>query len=237
MKINANDLTFHLRLVSMKDRIPTVAFGKDFSAEVVDIDDEVVLKVGKTVKFPSEFAVMDLKDFLRIVNSFSGDIDFEIKDTKLVIDSAIGRINYQLADPKSVETTLKNFDSIESDSFGKDTVSLEVDSGFLDSYNRFVKLVNPDIVEFSVSGKKLVIKLVSTRGHEGEVEISQFDKAPSKSMAEKINSCKVSAKALSAVLDGIHLPEEETFVMSLDTAVKIVYRDAYTFIISRRAAE
>lgn len=238
MKIDAALLTAHLRLVSMKGRIQSVVFLKDFAVEVVDSDEEVVLKATSILSFTHTFAVMDLSDFLKIIDSFVGELDFEIrKDGKLIIDSAIGTISYQLADPDTIDTTLKSFTKIQNSQFKDDSfdTTIEVDASFLDSYNRMAKLISPDLVEFFVKGAKLMSKLVSSRGHEAEVEVAKFAEAPSKSTQEKVAACKINADSFKAVLDGILLPGEEKFTMTIDGALRIVYR-TYTFIISKQEA-
>ncbi len=226
-KISADRLAGHLRLISMKGRIQGVAFEKNFAAEVVDSDEEICLQAVTDLEFASSFAVMDVADLLKIVDAFAGDIGLETKDDKLEIETTDGTIYYQLADADTIDTRFKGFEKLVEASF-KGALKLIVGSLFLDSYDRFQKLISPSIIEFFVKDGKMMLRMTADSGHYAEIDVAPTD-------VSKIPEFKIGAAALRSVLDGIVLPGEEMMQLVIGETLGVVYR-GYTFIVSRQVS-
>ncbi len=231
MRVDAKLAADHMKVVALKGRVSEATFGEDFSVEMVDGNEEVVVR-GKSskVKFPDAFSVMDLSDFVKLLDSFSGEVNMEVKDGKVVIGSQIGVASYQTADPATIATTLKNFDKMHATYFEEVMVEAKVLNSFPGNYARFQRLISPDLVEFSMKGGKVSARLVSMKGHQAELVVGE----PTKVEKEDFKF-KVSAQALTDVLGGFLTTQAHALGLVVGKALKLTLDEDYTFLISPQA--
>lgn len=230
MKVDSKLLADHLHIVGMKGRITEASFGPDFAVEMVDENTEVVVK-GKSpkVSFPDSFAVMDLSDFARLIDSFSGEVNLDIKDGKAVIGSPIGVVSYQTADPSTVRSTIKNFADLITKFKNEVQAVVKVSNSFPSDYARFQRLISPDLVELGMKDGKIAATLMSMKGHRAEI----FVGSPMQPV-DKVKF-KLSAHALTDVVSSLVTTQSHEIVMTVGKALILQLDLDYTFAISPQA--
>ncbi len=228
MKIDAKVVADHLSMVAMGKRITEVVLGPNFTAQVADEAEEVMLKATvKGVTFKEKFGVMHVGEFVKILASFGSEVDVELEDGKLVMKSAGVTVWYQTADIDKIGSTLTSFGDADKVIAKTIVVESTPEEGFLTAFTKYQKLINPDLVEIAVKSKKLVLRLISMKGHRAEVTIGTAEVAAKK----KFSSFKVSAAALSDVLSGVKPNEEDQLKFEVGDALKISFR-TYAFLVS-----
>lgn len=247
MKVDTEALVEHLKLVSMNGRISEIAFGEELAVELVDTDQEIVVRGKSKIAMTEGFALSDVMDFRKIVKAFKGEIELEV-GPKIKITTEQGVINYQTADAAIIESTLKSFDAIVKANFSDPIIISGVPGESLENLRRFLKLLTPDLVELSAVRKGenwwLEAKLINADGHDGVVSLSEADvpaelQPDETTLAEAETSelrtqpMKVSAKAVQDVIDGIELGHGEPLLLGVCGALRIQYGD-YEFIISKQ---
>jgi hypothetical protein len=232
MRVDAKLCADHLKVVGMKGRIQEAVFGEDFSVEMVDGNSEVIVKGRSSkVKFTESFGVMDLGDFIKLVDSFNGEVNMEVKDGKIVIGSSVGVVQYQGADPSTITTTLKNFDDMCAQYFEETAVVATVANAFPGNFARFQRLISPDVVEFKMKDGKLAADLISMKGHSAELFVGETTE-----LNDKDFTFKISASALQDVLAGFVTTQSHVITMAVGKALKVTLDEDYTFLISPSAA-
>lgn len=231
MKIDAKIVADHLRMVSVGKRITEVVLGPDFSAQVADDAEAVMMNASlKGVKFKPRFGVMDVSELAKILASFGEEVDVELtKDGKLVMKSGTVTVWYQTSDVDKIASTInsfKNADKIISKSI---IIEAEPEEGFLANFMKYQKLISPDLVDVGLKGKKLVLRLISMKGHSAEVVVGNADVAAKKK--KDFKGFKVAADVLVDVLAGLKPNEEDQLKFSVGSALKVVFR-TYAFLVS-----
>jgi len=228
MKIDAKVVADHLSMVAMGKRITEVVLGPNFTAQVADEAEEVMLHATvKGVKFKERFGVMHIGEFAKILGSFGEEVDIELNDGKLVMKSGAVTVWYQTADVDKISSTLTSFKDADKVISSGIVVEAEPAEGFLGDFTKYQKLISPDLVELAVKNKKLVLRLISMKGHRAEVVVGTAEVAKKK----KFDGFKVSAAALTDVLSGVKPTEEDQLKFSVGKALKIEFR-TYTFLVS-----
>lgn len=229
MKINAKLVADHLEMVAMGKRVKEAVLGPNFTAQVVDEQDEIMLKATlKDVKFPGKIGVESVADLAKLIASFGAEVDAEVKDKKLILGGGTVTVWYQLYDVEKIGTTLSSFKDADA-AITKDIVaSVEPDETFLADFTKYQKRISPDLVEFLVKGKKLIANLISTDGHRAEVIVGAADIGK-----KKFGALKVSAQAVVDVLSGVKPGEDDQLTISVGKSLKVEFR-TYTYLVSAR---
>lgn len=228
MKINAKVVADHLSMVAMGKRITEVVLGPNFGAQVADDAEAVMLcATVKGEKFKPKFGVMDIGEFAKILASFGEEVDIDLSDGKLVMKGGGTTVWYQTADVDKISSTLTSFKEADKVISSSIVVKAEPEEGFLAGFTKYRKLIGPDLVEIATKGKKLVMRLISMKGHKAEVVVGKAEVAKRK----KFTSFKVSADVLSDVLSGVKPAEEDQLEISVGKALRIGFR-TYTFLVS-----
>jgi hypothetical protein len=226
VKIDAKVVSDHLDMVSVGKRITAAVLGPNFAAAVVDEMNEVMLQATvKGVKFPGKIGVESVSDLAKILASFSGEVDAEVKDHKLVMSAGNVTVWYQLYDTDKISTTLASFKDADAEVTKKVMATVEPGETFIPDFARYQKLVSPDLVEFVAKGKKLIANLVDSDGHRAEVVVGAVDLGK-----KKYGGLKVPAKSVIDVLSGVKPGEGDQLLVSVGDSLRIEFR-TYTFLI------
>lgn len=238
MKIDAKIVSDHLAMVAMNKRVNEAVLGPNFSAQVVDESEEVMLRatVGG-VKFPGKFGVERVSDLARILESFDGEVDAELereggKDglEKLVLSAGDVTVWYQTADADKITTTLTSFAAADEAIVGDAVLEVTPGEGFIKDFAQYQKRIAPDLIEVAVRGKKLVMRLMNaTTRHRAEVVVGD---APTTSK-RKFNGLKLGAAVVADVLAGVKPTEGDQLRISVGKALRVEFR-TYTYLVSPR---
>ena len=240
MKIDAKIVADHLSMVAMGKRVGAVVLGPHFAAQVADDSDEVMLKaVLSGVKFSEKFGVEKLQDLVKILESFSGEIDAELvkekdgKDelVKLFLSSGDAKVWYQTADTDKISSTLTSFAS--ADEAISATIVAETTPGaeFLKSFAQYQKRISPDMIEVVLKDKKLVMRMINaTSRHRAELVIGDAKTVSKK----KFDNLKLSAAVVADTLSCVQPTEGDQLKISAgNKALKVEFR-TYTYLLSPR---
>jgi hypothetical protein len=215
-------------MVAMGRRITEVVLGPNFSAQVADEAEAVMMHAtAKNVKFKPKFGVMHIGEFAKILASFGEEVDIELTDGKLVMKSGGVTVWYQTSDVDKIGSTLTSFKEADKVISSSVVVTAEPEEGFLASFTKYQKLIGPDLVEIALKGKKLVMRLISMKGHKAEVVVGTAEVAKKK----KFVGFKVSADVLTDVLSGVKPNEEDQLKFAVGKALRIEFR-TYKFLVS-----
>lgn len=228
MRVPSQVVADHLSMVAMGKRITEVVLGPNFAAQVADEAEAVMLHATvKSVKFKPKFGVMHIGEFAKILASFGEEVDIELTDGKLVMKSGGVTVWYQTSDVDKIGSTLTSFKEADKVISGSVVVKAEPEEGFIASFTKYQKLIGPDLVEIALKGKKLVMRLISMKGHKAEVIVGAAEVAKKKKFA----GFKVSADVLTDVLSGVKPNEEDQIKFSVGKALRIEFR-TYKFLVS-----
>jgi len=229
VKVDATIVSDHLNMVAMGGRMTEVVLGPNFAAEVADEAEEVMMRAKlKGVKFPDKFGVMHVSEFARVLGSFGDKLDVELKDGKLVMKEGGVTVLYQTADVDTIPTTIDSFTKADKHVAKGMVVETTPDEGFLDTFTKYQRLIGPDLIEVAVKGKKMVLRLISMKGHRVEMPVG---KAVMAKKNAKFDGLKVSAAAFADVLSGVRAEESDQLTLSVGQVLRVSFR-SYTFLVS-----
>lgn len=228
MKIDARIVADHLNMVAMGGRIVEVVLGPNFTAQVADEAEEVMMHATvKDAKFGEQFGIMHLGEFAKVMASFGEEADIELKDGKLIMKDADVTVWYQTADVDKIASTVTSFKDADKAVSKEMVVEAEPEEGFLAAFTKYQKLISPDLIEIAVKGKKLVARLISMKGHRAEVTIGNAEMAAK----SKFAGFRVSAAAFADVLAGVKPEEENQVRFFVGKVLKVTFR-TYSFLVS-----
>ena len=231
MKVDAKLLSGHLGVVSLNGRLSEVTFGPNFEVQAVDGSSEIVVK-GKSSKvlFPSPFSVLDMADFVKLINAFNGEVNLDVEDGKVVVGSNIGVVRYQAADPSTIVSTIKNFDDVDANYMENTIVSAKVENSFPSNCAKFGRLISPDVAEFSMKDGKLSVSLVSMKGHKADLFVGEIE-----SCSDEKFSFRVLFPVIKDVMSGFITTQSHNIGLKIGKALRMQLDDDYTFLLSPQA--
>jgi hypothetical protein len=235
-KIDSRTLAKHLRTVSMNKLVEGVALGTNFTVTVVDASEQVLLHGETNQEFKPGFGVADVAHLAKIVESFGEEMDiaYEEQDGKLIMTGNGVVVRYQAADPDVVQRKKPKWKSaLDALSEGV-IIEGSCAPGFIKQFDKYYKLVKPQLVELELNSGDLIARLISEKSHQAEVVMG-----PAKKTSKaKTGAFKVDAKTLASVLSCV--PErvmgedgevEDPVTIEIGKSLSIEF-DSYRFFIS-----
>jgi len=233
--VDAETLATHLKVVLMKDRIKQARFKSDFEIVVSDDDTEVAVSAQSTITFPvdGEFAVANLKEFTKVIGYYKGEVKVSIDKGRFVIKQGTSNFYYQLADVDTLPEP-PPFKDHEAQLLGDKPLSITVTALAAHDLDSFRKLIEADIVQFSILNDTIRARSISANTmHEADVELGAIESKVLKAHVKTMENFKISGTSLRDVLDGITLENDDILLFDFGQALRIRYSGGnYTFLVS-----
>ncbi len=173
VKIPATTLTSLVKMVMLNGKITEAVFRERLRVTLTDPNDEILLNAIPELDTTFEFAIADLKDFLKVLQSLKDDVDVSYKEGKLVLKSGKTTVRYQTAEPKTIrgEIPENNFDSIYTEMLGSKWGSFTLTRELITSLLHYKKM-SPQKLTFRTDiAKRLSAHIQCEFGHEVDIEI------------------------------------------------------------------
>jgi hypothetical protein len=228
MQISGKTLADHLEVVAINKRVEGVVLGPNFEATTADESDQILLHAESELEFKPVFGVMDVSHLAKVVRSFGEEMNVEYDEEagKLVITGGGVVVYYQCAATDVAQRKNIKWKTACDNLSGDVMIDAAPEEGFFRRFDKYYKMLKPQLVELSIKQKKLVARLVSEKSHAAEVVVGEAGTTSKK----KPGVFKINASALADVLSCVPEGGESEVAIGVGKALSIEF-GRYRFFI------